>query len=220
LDLGQKILAGAKARQVTQTRLAEEAGISPEALSKIINGVTADPQLDTIVRIAHALGETVGSLLGEKGFDLDADDQQHLRSIIHWATAKLNAATRPLVDSTPNAVELSFVADSRKRAGAITGLIPIDGATRVFRASGDSMNDAGILHDDYLFVRPAGVSRMGAGKIVVCIVNGKTFVRKMEMSQRRIRLLSTNERYAPIEVARDDISFVGVVLGRMGAPRG
>jgi SOS-response transcriptional repressor LexA len=61
---------------------------------------------------------------------------------------------------------------------------------------------------------------MGAGKIVVCIVNGKTFVKKLEMSQRRIRLLSANERYAPIEVARDDISFVGVVLGRMGAPRG
>lgn len=111
------------------------------------------------------------------------------------------------------------MSDSRKRPGAIAGLIPIDGATRLFRASGDSMTGAGILHDDYLFVRPVGVTRMGAGKIVVCIVKGKTFVKKLEMTQRRIRLLSANERYAPIEVAREDISFVGVVLGRMGAPR-
>ena len=220
MDLGGKILAGAKARRLTQSRLAEEAGISPEALSKIINGVTADPQLDTIVRIAHVLGETVGSLLGETGFDLDAADQQHLRTIIHWATAKLNAATQPLIDSAPNAVELSIVADSANPAGTITSLIPMDGATQIFRASGDSMTAAGILHDDYLFVRPLGVWRMGAGKIVVCIVKGKTFVKKLEMAQRRIRLLSANERYAPIEVSRDDISFVGVVLGRMGAPRG
>src|ERR1051325_1883100 len=159
MDVGAAIRARLDALGWNQAKLAEVSGVSEVAISKIITGVTADPQLETIVRLAHALGETVGALLGEKGFDLDASGQQSLRDLIQWANAKLSAVTQPLVDSAPNAVELDIVADSRKPAAAITGLIPMDGATRIFRASGDSMNAAGILHDDYLFVRPVGVPR-------------------------------------------------------------
>jgi transcriptional regulator with XRE-family HTH domain len=223
MDLGAAIRAKLDARGWNQARLAEESGVSEVAISKIVTGATADPQLETITRIAHALGETVGALLGEKGFDLDAAGQQRLRELIDWAGAKLGAVVPPLIEARPNAVELTIISDKNPSkspdAAAIPGLLKRDGANRVFRASGDSMIPAGILDDDYLFVRDAGVPRMGAGKIVVCTVKGETFVKKLEMTQRRIRLISADARYAPIEVARADISFVGVVLGRLGRPR-
>ncbi len=139
MDLAEAIRVRLAARGWKQAKLAEVSGVYEIAISKIMTRTTREPKRRTIVKIAHAFGETVGAFLGEKGFDLDADDQQYLRKIAQWIHAKLGNATQPLVDSAPNAVELSFVADSRKRAGAITGLIPIEGATRVFRAIGDSM---------------------------------------------------------------------------------
>jgi transcriptional regulator with XRE-family HTH domain len=222
VDLGEKILAGLKARDWTQARLAVEADTSEEAISKIITGTTADPQLSTIRRIAYALGDTVGSFLDEKGFDLDAADRQRLRDFVDWAKAKLDASAPPRSPSAPNAVELAVIADSKPKsadAAAMPGLLRRKGARHIFRATGDSMNDAGILDNDLLFVRKAGVSRMAAGKIVVCTIAGRTYVKKLEMAQRRIRLTSANDRYAPIEVSRADITFVGIVLGRMGTPR-
>lgn len=224
MDLRARLRAMIDARGLTQSEVADLADIPPETLSRILTGTTIEPGVYTLLKITHGMGETVGALLEEKGFTFDSLEQRRVNEFIEFMLEKL-AGTRPApLDPPPNAVELSVVSDSRKSkspdAAAIPGLLRREGATRAFRASGDSMTAAGILHDDYLFVRPVGVPRMGAGKIVVCIVKGKTFVKKLEMSQRRIRLLSANERYAPIEVARDDISFVGVVLGRMGAPRG
>ena len=222
MDLGAAIRARLDVRGWNQAKLAEESGLSEVAISKIVTGVTADPQLDTITRIAHALGETVGALLGEKGFDLDAGEQQRLRELVDWANTKLGAVPRPLVDSAPNAVELHVISDRRPSAdpdsAAIPGLLRHKGATRVFRARGDSMNEAGIFDEHLLFVRPyhPRVMRMGAGKIVVCTARRRTYVKRLEMANRRIRLLSASDRYAPIEIAREDIEFIGVVIGYMG----
>lgn len=221
VDLGARISALLKAKGWTQARLAAEAEVSEEALSKIITGTTADPLHSSITRIAHALGETVGSLLGEKGFDLTAADQQFVRELIAWANRKLDAATQPLIDSAPNATELEVISDSRPakspNAAAIPGLLRRKGAKKVFRASGDSMIAAGILADDLLFVRDAGVLRMAAGKIVVCRARDKTYVKTLEMERGHIRLVSADERYAPIELTRDEVQFIGVVIGRMGS---
>ena len=209
------------ARGWNQAKLSEVSGVNEVVISRIMTGFTGEPELDTIVKIAHAFGETVGAFLGEKGFDLDAADQQYLRDHSRWIQAKLGAATQPLVDSAPNAVELQVISDRNPSASpdaaAIPGLLKLKGANRVFRAHGDSMSGAGILDNQLLFVRPydVKVARMAAGKIVVCTVRNKTYVKKMEMAHRRVRLLSANERYAPIEIARADIEFIGVVIGHM-----
>lgn len=221
VDMGARISALLEAKGWTQAKLAAEADVSEEAVSKIITGTTADPLHSTITRIAHALGETVGSLDGEKGFDLAAADQQFLREFIAWANRKLAAATLPLIDSAPNATELEVISDSRPakapHAAAIPGLLKRKGAKEVFRASGDSMIAAGILADDLLFVRRTGVLRMAAGKIVVCKARGKTYVKTLEMTRGRIRLISADERYAPVELTREEVQFIGVVIGRMGS---
>jgi transcriptional regulator with XRE-family HTH domain len=49
-----------------QAAIAWDAGIAPETISRILNGTHARPQLETVARIARALGVTVGWLLNER----------------------------------------------------------------------------------------------------------------------------------------------------------
>src|SRR5436305_3901809 len=52
----------------TQSAIAASAGVSPETLSRVLSGVHAQPAFETVVRIAHAVGESVGTLLDEPAF--------------------------------------------------------------------------------------------------------------------------------------------------------
>lgn len=45
--------------------IAEQAGIAPETLSRILSGRT-NPSFETVVRLTYATGETISSLLGER----------------------------------------------------------------------------------------------------------------------------------------------------------
>jgi len=65
--------------------------VSEGGLSKILSGAVANPRLFTIKAIADEAGVTVGSLLGEKGFEPSTADREmatqaivHLRSIASW----------------------------------------------------------------------------------------------------------------------------------------
>lgn len=70
--------------------IAMDAGICPETLSRVLGSKHGRPMFDTIVRITHATGHTVGWLLGERGFAFGPDEVKQLRkaaSIIENATA-------------------------------------------------------------------------------------------------------------------------------------
>lgn len=58
--------------------IAEDAGTNPETLSRIITGRCSRPGFDIVVRLAHAAGVTVGSLLGEPGYRLSQDRKARL----------------------------------------------------------------------------------------------------------------------------------------------
>lgn len=68
--------------------VAEDAGITRASLSRILTG-KSQPRFDAFVRIAHAVGETAGYLLGEHGFSLSREER---------ATAQ--AAAMALIDLT------------------------------------------------------------------------------------------------------------------------
>lgn len=59
--------------------IAMDAQITPESLSCILNGRHVHPRFDTVVRIVHAAGETVGWLLEERGFTFNAEERAKLR---------------------------------------------------------------------------------------------------------------------------------------------
>jgi len=68
----------------TQASIAEQAGVSPETLCRVLNGRHAQPQFETVVRIIHATGESVGWLLREPQTFLSADDSARMREIIDF----------------------------------------------------------------------------------------------------------------------------------------
>jgi transcriptional regulator with XRE-family HTH domain len=69
--------------------IAEDAGVTRATLSRILTGVHAQPRFETILRIAHAVGENVGYLAGEQGFSLSSEQR-----------AKVETAAVILIDLT------------------------------------------------------------------------------------------------------------------------
>jgi transcriptional regulator with XRE-family HTH domain len=61
--------------------IAEDAGITPATLSRILTGVHSKPQFETVVRIAHAAGEHVGWILLEPRRGLSSGEAAMLRNV-------------------------------------------------------------------------------------------------------------------------------------------
>lgn len=74
-----------------QAAVARDAGIAPETLSRILNDSHARPGFETVTRIAHAAGETVGWVLDERGYMLSSDQLRRLRE----AVTLIESALRP-----------------------------------------------------------------------------------------------------------------------------
>src|SRR3954454_837065 len=68
----------------TQVSIAEQAGVSPETLCRVLNGRHAQRQCETVVRSTHATGESFGWLLREPQTFLSADDSARMREIIDF----------------------------------------------------------------------------------------------------------------------------------------
>lgn len=66
----------------TQTEIARRAGVREETVSRVLTGDSVNPQLETIVAIAHAAGCTLGWLLDERGFTLSTDDVRRLGDVV------------------------------------------------------------------------------------------------------------------------------------------
>ena len=78
----------------TQNSIAEQAGVSQETLSRIIHGIHAQPRFETVVRIIHATGESVGWLLREPQTFLSTDDSAQMRQFIDFLESKFAPRNR------------------------------------------------------------------------------------------------------------------------------
>ncbi|MFP5246981.1 MAG: LexA family protein [Thermoanaerobaculia bacterium] len=89
------------------------------------------------------------------------------------------------------------------------------GANAVFRTRGDSMINAGILEGDILFVRKTRNHRFANGRIVVCRLNGTFTVKRLQMTNDAIHLISekTGERVVIVNEDAESFSLIGVVVG-------
>ena len=61
--------------------IAWEAGVTRATLSRVLTGTHGNPRVDTIVRIAHAAGESVGWIFGEAGFVLSGEQRAKVRTV-------------------------------------------------------------------------------------------------------------------------------------------
>lgn len=212
VDWRERLRAAVKRSGKKHSAVARDAGIAPETLSRILNASHAQPAFDTIIRIARAVNENVGWILDERGFSLSSDEQKQLHKVVRFLDDALSAGHRR-ERQEPNAIPAGAPGVEIPRAYVNRG------ARIVYEASGDSMIGAGIAERDLLFVRPLRSTREATGKVVICRVDGSEYVRVLDIRGGRIRLLSRNDRYPPMEVADGSQRFelVGVVIGRTGA---
>jgi len=75
--------------------IARDAGVTPETLSRILNKHDQRPGLETVAKIAHAVGVSVGWLLGEDDYRLTAAEREQLRE------AAEHPKTTPLMPLCP-----------------------------------------------------------------------------------------------------------------------
>jgi len=243
IDIGARLRQLLDQRGLTQTRVAELAGLPIETVNRIVKGVTKNPGVYTLVKLAGALDVTVGWFLGEKGFEFTPERRGELRRFLAWGEELLNV-TQP--DNTelqaPNASAVTLgrkPAHRVQRRGRATPVSATDwresfgdrrveqemeipeqfaqrGATLIFRAEGESMIGEHIADGDLLYVVEEQDPRHARGRIVVCVVSGSPYVKRLELTAgRRIRLVSANERFAPMVFDEDQVewSLVGIVVG-------
>ncbi len=92
------------------------------------------------------------------------------------------------------------------------------GAREAIVARGDSMRGVGIVNRDLLFVRPlTGGEKPKNRDIVVINLNGRQLVKIWDKKGEKVRLLSANPKFPPIELGPgDETKVFGVVVGRSG----
>ena len=229
-------------RRLTQTRAAELAGIPKETLSRIITRKTKTPSVDTMIKIADGLGMTVGAFLGEKGFEFSPERRAELRRFVAWGEELLKATQPEDVElQQPNAAAVTLGRRSPvrpPRRGRATPVSATDwresfgdrreerevdiprqvaerGAKLVFRAEGDSMIGEHIADGDLLYVQEEPDPRLARGRIVICVVSDSPYVKRLEFLGRKIRLVSANEKFAPMVFDEESVewSLVGIVVG-------
>lgn len=192
--------------------VARDAGVAPETLSRILNDAHPRPSFDLVVRIAHAVNENVGWLVDERGFSLSFDEQRQLRKVVRFLDDALVGPTVHRRDRPePNAQPTG--------ATDIPRVYTTQGARLAYEIAGDAMVGAGILDRDVLFVKPTRNAREATGQVVVCRIDDEQYVRHLDMRGGRVRLLSRNSRFPPIDIAEDSTRFelIGIVVGRTGA---
>jgi SOS-response transcriptional repressor LexA len=242
MDIATRLRELLEQRNLTQSRVAELAGLPNETVNRIVKGTTTNPGVYTLLKIANALEVTLGWLVGEKGFEFTPERRADLRSFALWAEELLQA-TQPddvaLQPANASAVALgrrppvraprrghatpasatdwreSFGDRREEREVEIPDQFADRNATLVFRAEGESMLGEHIADGDLLYVREESDPRHARGRIVVCVVSGSPYVKRLELSGGRIRLMSANERFAPMVFDEQSVewSLVGIVLG-------
>jgi transcriptional regulator with XRE-family HTH domain len=213
--LGSGKTAGAIARSI---------GITPDTVSSIRTGSNTNPTLQVLAGIAHETNTTVGALLGES-IKISPEDENELLRFRGWIDDKLATID---ARQEPNAIILSAQAMSGVRASRVADLPKLqrgnhpfgESAQLVLRAVGNSMIDAGILHNDTLYAIPtdSNTPASAVGKFIACSLGDDVFVKRLVSEHRRLFLLSSNHRYRPIAIDAKAEAFkiLGLVVGRIG----
>jgi SOS-response transcriptional repressor LexA len=221
MDAMQRLVAAVEQSGLKRTRIAEDAGMSPTKLSKILNGIQV-PTMPDFLAIARAIRCEPSRLFtdGELVIELVLLEEanrltQRLGEILgRWlpAGASPAAAALPLskvpvtrwiapvrAAANPNAELVAELESERK-------LIPRRawnrGARMIARVTGDSM-DGGTdpLRDGELaYLKPTRSSRTANGRITLIRRDDGLYLKTLEISGQTARLVSSNEDSPPVEL--------------------
>lgn len=103
-----------------QARLAEESGMSPGAISKLFNKRSTRPDLDTLDKLARALGQPLAKLVAAEGYDpglYDGHPQAEQVALLLESVPPLAALHDVVVELPPDDLQavLAFAQGRRRQ---------------------------------------------------------------------------------------------------------
>jgi len=222
--------------RITQREAAERAGVDPSTINDIVQNRRPRVSADLLKRILDGIGVTIGRFFKEPSIELTdrhaelAEEFRRFLDEFIAADAALKAARRQQAPVREKAtrrgtrrVRRSHDAAERHATVSDVRALPNEtippeyyrrGARLAYRVDGDSMIGAGIYDGSLLYVRPTVDRAAVDGQIVICLLNGAEYVKRLDLRGGQIHLSSENPRYPPIPVDEEMDAFrlVGVVL--------
>lgn len=189
--------------------LAKRANLGESAVKEILNGKSQHPRIDTITKIAAALGCSPDELTGAKT-SAAADVKRPSSTIIEiGVTASAGGGSLP--DSEHAVAEWNFPTEWLRHEirGQLDGL-------RVITIEGDSMSptfepgDKAIIDLNQRTPSPPGVFALWDG--LALVAKRLEYIEGSEPAS--VRIMSDNRRYETYTRTCDEIRIVGRIRGR------
>ena len=218
MKVGELLRKALSRKGILQADIARRAPMDPSTLSKILTGETASPYFYSVAKIIKAGELTWGEVFEEPQMrlsDTDATTARAFREVLDRIIE--NDARQKKISRLR---DVSLVRDSARRENydeveeLESELIPEEyqrvHANRVYRVRTDAME---LLEGSLIFARATQDIDSADGQTVVCRLNGKLYLRRLDVRGGRTTLEATNPRYLPIRVdpKKDRFSLIAVI---------
>lgn len=220
---------------ISQREAAERAGVDPSTINDIVQNRRPRVSADLLKRILDGIGVPIGRFYKEPSLELTdrhaqlAEEFRHFLGEFIAADAAVKAARRQQAtvgekktSRGGRRVERSRAAGRHEPVSDVRNLpnetIPPEyyrrGARLAYQVDSDSMIGAGIYDGSLLYVRPTLDRAAADGQIVICLLNGAEYVKRLDLRGGQVHLHSENPRYPamPVDEEEDTFRLVGVVL--------
>jgi len=226
MKIGQRLARALERAGKSQREVADRAKMEESTLSKIITGKTGSPFFGTVEKIVRAADITWGDLFDEPQMrlsEMDARTAHQFREVLDRIIdndAKQKQLGRGVMRQDTR--DVAIIHDAPARIYDDVEELPGEQipdeyqrlhANRVYRVLTDAM---AILEGSLIFTRATQNQDAADGQTVVCRLNGKLYLRRLDRRGGRTILEAANPRYAPIRVdpKKDRFSLIAVVCDR------
>lgn len=215
-------------RKMSLSQLAKLTGIAKSSLSRYENGSRQFP-VNKVNQFAKALNVSPEYLLGIEPINITAIYNQlnnnRQKCVYNFAKAQLEDQKR----KSDNVFEMRRSFHEIKLAGIVsagTGEFQTDDVANetvpyygtipahdyALRVNGDSMSPM-LENHQIIFVRKSNGAELHTGQIIVAMLNGDSYVKKIDLNNHCVKLVPLNPKYKPIRVTETDkFTVQGVVI--------
>ena len=225
MKIGQRLGRAIERSGKSQREVADRAKMEEGTLSRILNGKTGSPFFGTVEKIVRAAGLTWGELFDEPQMrlsDTDARVAREFRDVLDRVIendAKQKQISRSRSSVIRDAPRANYDEVEELPGEAIPEEYQRIHANRVYRVMTDTME---ILEGSLIFARATQNQEAADGETVICRLNGKLYLRRLDRRGGRTTLDAANPRYSIIRVdpKTDRFSLVAIVCTPATSPTG
>ncbi|HEV8435443.1 MAG TPA: S24 family peptidase [Thermoanaerobaculia bacterium] len=215
MKIGERLARALERAGKSQREVALRAKMEEGTLSKIITGKTESPFFSTIEKIVRAADLTWGELFEEPQMRLSEGDARVAREFRQVLDRVIENDTKQKRRDPGH----SIIRDAPRREYDDVVDLPAEeipegyqrvNANRVYRVQTDAM---GILEGSLIFARATQNLDSADGETVVCRLNGKLYLRRLDRRGGKTILEAANPRYPAIHIKEDDqFALVAITL--------